>query len=270
MYKMAMLFSSVLVASGCTTLDSSSQFDDVAKGIKERSSYVQVEAKSYSPEARAQVGQDLVKSSLSFVGIYPKTEKKVATSYIAMDATFFKNYGKFETISYKGKEVSLDTYRPLSESCTEHCTMTQSFKFPFSNEQVNAIAEPHAVFVLTSDTKRQVVEFSVPKAYFDAVKLEAEPLLRATAPIAATQVAVPVKPEPTQVISQPQQMVTYWFEQSSKEEKSAITDWAFQNRKSVSSTPLTGSKELEMVSYWFEKLDNKEKSETIIWLIEQE
>ncbi|MCG9553383.1 hypothetical protein L1D16_16565 [Vibrio sp. Isolate31] len=270
MYKLAMLFSSVLVASGCTTLDSSSQFDDVAKGIKERSLYVQVEAKSYAPEARAQVGQDLVKSSLSFVGIYPKTEKKVASSYIAMDATFFKNYGKFETVTYKGTEVSLDTYRPLSESCTEHCTMTQSFKFPFSNDQVEAITEPQAVFVLTSDTKRQIVEFSVPKAYFDAVKLEAEPLLNTTASMAVAPTVAQVQLESAEVISQPQQMVTYWFEQSSSEEKSAITDWAFKNRKNANPAPLEGSKEIEMVSYWFNKLDSEEKSQTMIWLLEQE
>ncbi|MBW3694417.1 hypothetical protein EK599_01830 [Vibrio sp. T187] len=269
MYKIAMLFSSVLVASGCTTLDSSSQFDDVAKSVKERSSYVQIEAKSYAPEAKARVGQDLVKSSLSFVGIYPKSEKTVASSYITMDATFFKNYGKFESISYNGQEIKLDTYRPLAESCTEHCTITQSFKFPFSNAQVEQLSENQAVFVLTSDTKRQQIEFGVPKAYFDAVKHEATPLLGSGELKTASTVVVA---EPQQPVdrSQAQDMVSYWFEQSSEKEKASITDWAFQNRKNPSPQSLTGSKEIEMVSYWFEKLDSKEKSETIIWLLEQE
>ncbi len=45
LFKTTILFSTITMAVGCSNLDSSSVFNDVAKNVKERHNYIQVVAK---------------------------------------------------------------------------------------------------------------------------------------------------------------------------------------------------------------------------------
>ncbi|MBF4349680.1 hypothetical protein EAY19_26935, partial [Vibrio anguillarum] len=99
------------MAVGCSNLDSSSVFNDVAKNVKERHSYVQVVAKDITPGAKAILGPDIVKSELSYVGNFPKSEGvNIEYSYVDMNATYFKNYDQFDTVTYSSQKFQVETY----------------------------------------------------------------------------------------------------------------------------------------------------------------
>ncbi len=66
-YRTSLLVSSVILVSGCSTLDSSSSFEDVARTVKERQNFVQVVAKDIMPDTQAVIGSDIIKSSLFYV-----------------------------------------------------------------------------------------------------------------------------------------------------------------------------------------------------------
>ncbi|MBF4307123.1 hypothetical protein EAY09_22135, partial [Vibrio anguillarum] len=85
---------------------------------------------------------------------------------VDMNVTYFKNYDQFDTVTYSSQKFQVETYRPLAETCTEHCTTTQWFKFPLSQEYIHQLSSDSVVFTLTSSTGKSQVEFSVPKAYF--------------------------------------------------------------------------------------------------------
>ncbi len=266
-----LLVSSIMVVSGCSTLDSSSTFEDVASSVKERHNYIQVIAKEITPDADAKVGSDVVKSSLYYVGNYPKSnETQVHSSYIDMNVTSFKSYDNFSNVMINDKKIAIKEYRPQAETCTEHCTVTQWFQFPLSNETVSSIGSDVLTFTLSSKTDRNVVEFSLPKAYFDAVKKEAEFVMGKQPQISS--------PAPTQTETLPmklngsksQDMVQYWFGEATEAEQKQFADWAFSQRSSVTDMIKTESKPVEMMAYWYDKADKTEKSNILSWLLRQE
>ncbi len=264
--KTSLLVSTVLLLSGCSTLDSSSAFDDVASSVKERHNYVQVVAKEIVPDTTAVNGADVVKSSLFYVGNFAKEANlDVKGSYVDMNVTTFKNYDRFYSVTVNNAQTVIVDYRPQAETCTEHCTVTQWFQFPLSETTISQFSSENVEFTLASKTDKNVVTFSVPKAYFDAVKNEASYAMSKQ-----PQQIVPVKTLPVEVKSKSQDMVQYWFNEGSEEEKKQFADWAFSQRTSVTSMIQTGSKPVEMMAYWYDKADKTEKSEILSWLIRQE
>lgn len=268
LFRASIIFSTAMVAVGCSNLDSSSAFNDVAKNIQERHNYVQVVAKDITPETKALLGADIVKSELNYVGNFPKTaEKNIDSSYVDMNVTYFKNYDQFKTVTYSSQHLELDTYRPLAETCTEHCTTTQWFKFPLSPEFIQQTTDDSIVFTLNSSTNKNKVEFSVPKAYFLAVIEEANYVLGGVSQ--PSTVTAQVQAEVTASTAKSVEMVQYWFAEASVSEQKAFADWAFVNRSSINQALKTESKPLEMLSYWYEKADKSEKSQILSWLLNQ-
>jgi len=257
----------MLLAAGCSTLDSSSSFDDLARSVKERHNYVQVISKDIVPDSEAVVGADVVKSSLFYVGNYAKDPNSAINgSYVDMNVTSFKSYDRFDNVIVNDKRVSIKDYRPVAETCTEHCTVTQWFRFPLSNDALAHFKGESVTFMLASDTEKNIVKFSVPKAYFDAVWQEANyaidkqpqpPVLAETLPMAING-------------SKSQDMVQYWYNEGTAAEKKQFADWAFSQRTTVTETIKTESKPVEMMAYWYKKADKAEKSNILAWLIRQE
>ncbi|MGC9401510.1 YccT family protein [Vibrio genomosp. F10] len=89
---------------------------------------------------------------------------------------------------------------------------------------------------------------------------------------ATTAVAVESKPKAkaSSDQSQPSQMVEYWYEKASNEERTVFSDWAFDNRKTKEVEVIEGSKALEMASYWYSQCDLSERKQILAWLLEQE
>ncbi|MEF2509672.1 hypothetical protein V4D06_17230 [Vibrio mimicus] len=270
LFKTTILFSTITMAVGCSNLDSSSVFNDVAKNVKERHNYVQVVAKDITPEAKATLGPDIVKSELSYVGNFPKSEgANIESSYVNMNVTYFKSYDQFETVTYPTQQFKVDTYRPLAETCTEHCTTTQWFKFPLSQEYIQQLDSDSVVFTLISSTDKNKVEFTVPKAYFLAVIDEAKYAMQGATAQPAAVVVAPIQPT-MQSTSKSYEMVQYWFGEANATERKEFANWAFVNRSEVTQAMATQSKPVEMMAYWYEKADKTEKSTILSWLISQE
>ncbi|PNH92987.1 hypothetical protein [Vibrio diazotrophicus] len=264
--KTSLIISTVLILSGCSTLDSSSTFDDVASSVKERHNYVQVVAKEIMPDTKAVTGADVVKSSLFYVGNFAKeANADVKGSYVDMSVTTFKSYDRFDNVTVSNESNPIVDYRPVAETCTEHCTVTQWFQFPLSEEKISQFTGDEVEFTLASKTDKNVVQFSVPKAYFEAVKNEA-----AYAMSKQPQQVVPVTTLPAEIKSQSQDMVQYWFNEGTAEEQKQFADWAFSQRTSVTNMIKTDSKPVEMMAYWYDKASKAEKSEILAWLIRQE
>ncbi|MFV0447727.1 MAG: hypothetical protein ACK5MF_04555 [Vibrio sp.] len=264
--KTSLLASAILLLSGCSTLDSSSAFDDVASSVKERHNYVQVVAKDIMPDSHAVTGTDVVKSSLFYVGNFAKESNvDVNESYVDMNVTTFKSYDRFDSVTVNNEQTLIVDYRPQAETCTEHCTVTQWFQFPLSEASISQFKGDKVEFTLASKTKKNVVMFSVPKAYFNAVKQEAAYVMNKQ-----PQQAVAVTTLPAEIKSKSQDMVQYWFNEGSAQEQKQFADWAFSQRTSVTKVIQTESKPVEMMAYWYQKATKDEKSEILSWLIRQE
>ena len=70
--------------------------------------------------------------------------------------------------------------------------------------------------------------------------------------------------------SQAMDMIQYWHDKASAKEKQQFADWAFQNRKTISTELTSGNKPLEMLGYWYKEATDKERATILGWLIEQE
>ncbi len=266
-YRTSLLVSSIVLVSGCSTLDSSSAFEDVARSVKERHNYVQVVAKDFTPDSEAIVGSDVIKSSLFYVGNYPKgSETQVHNSYVDMNVTSFKSYDSFSSVTFNGKSIDIKEYRPQAETCTEHCTVTQWFQFPLANETLASMSDDSVSFTLSTNTDKNVVKFSVPKAYFEAVKKEAEYAMANQPKNTVQAETLPIKMNE----SKSQDMVQYWFSEATTEEQKQFADWAFSQRTSVTNMIQAESKPLEMMAYWYDKASKTEKSNILSWLLRQE
>lgn len=265
-FRTTLVFSTVMLMVGCSSLDSSSSFDDVAKSVKERHNYVQVITKDITPDAKAITGADIVKSNLYYVGNFPKTaETKVSESYIDMNVTYFKNYDQFDSVTLGGKKYTLNNYRPLAETCTEHCTVTQWFQFPLNSVYLSQLGSDNVEFSLSSKTNKNQIQFWVPKAYFDAAEQEAQFVLNNKQPVIAAPQIVNEAPA-----SKSEEMVQYWFNEGTAADQKQFADWAFSNRSEVKQAMKTDSKPLEMMAYWYEKADKTQKAAILSWLISQE
>ncbi|MBF4349709.1 hypothetical protein EAY19_27080, partial [Vibrio anguillarum] len=118
-------------------------------------------------------------------------------------------------------------YRPLAETCTEHCTTTQWFKFPLSQEYIHQLSSDSVVFTLTSSTGKSQVEFSVPKAYFLAVIDEANFTLGSS--MIPSSITHSVQEQATKPI----EMVQYWFTEADVNDRKIFENWAFSNRDNI-------------------------------------
>ncbi|MFS1935047.1 DUF2057 family protein [Vibrio splendidus] len=270
--KKIVLASIPLFLIGCTTLDSNSDFTDSVKRIDSKQNYQVIIGESLTPDVLEVRQGQLVNSSLELNYVKPYGTETVPDSYITMELQYFKNYNEYRTVLVKGAEekVSLKPYAASAETCSDICTQTQFVKFPVSNELFNEAPFKDLIFDVQVSNANSI-SFSIPAGYVEAI-VNTGNTNTTVSPVTVAPVAVPVAAvvaeEPK--ASQAQEMVTYWYGQATKEEQSAVTDWAFQNRKNASPASIEGSKEIEMISYWFNKLDSEEKSQTMIWLLEQE
>ncbi|WP_165310598.1 hypothetical protein [Vibrio ziniensis] len=261
-FKASLFMATVVTLNGCSTLDSSSSFNDVVKSVKERQNYVQIVAKEIMPDSKAVVGADVVKTSLFYVGNFAKeVNLDVKESYVDMNVTTFKNYDRFDSVMVNNEHTPIVDYRPQAETCTEHCTVTQWFQFPLSETSISQFKGDKVEFTLSSKTNKNVVTFSLPKAYFDAVNNEAVYAMSKK----SQQVTAP-----TEVKSKSLDMVQYWFNEGSAEQQKQFSDWAFSQRTSVTNMIQSESKAVEMMAYWYDKANKAEKSEILSWLIHQE
>ncbi|PMH40977.1 hypothetical protein BCU68_04675 [Vibrio sp. 10N.286.49.B3] len=268
--KSLFIASTVLTAVGCSTLDSSSDFSDAVQSIKERSNYVEVKAKPITPMMKARVGADLVRSELSYVAMQAKNETQLSkSSHIDMSVSFFKSYDLFHSVIIHGETVKIQSLRPTSETCTEHCTVTQWFTFPFSASSLDQFQGSNVQLLLTSG-KKNIIEVEVPKAYFSAIENEASSLVAKNDTVKQQGYGfIHNSVDSTLDATKNIEMTQYWYNQSSVQEKEQFTQYVFDNRKGVTSDLTSDSQALTMMSYWYLEASADERTAILQWLIKQ-
>ncbi len=254
--------------SGCSTLSSTSEFSDVIKNTTERRNYVQLTAKPITPKTEALSGQNIVKSQLSYIGVFPKTGQKTnKSSFISGEVSYFKNYDHFSHVQVGEQSYSLTSHRPITETCSEHCTNTQWFTFPISDQYIENVSSEFIDLTLSAENSQHTVTMSVPKAYFTAVQKEAAYLNTSS----NTAVNAPRAMQVTGAEeSRAQNMIEYWYFEASPSEQQQFRDWAFVNRNSINTKMVTQSQPTQMLSYWYEQASSEEKKQILAWLLDTE
>ncbi|OOE69702.1 hypothetical protein BZG20_01895 [Salinivibrio sp. IB868] len=261
--------SSCLLIVGCTSFDSSSQFDDVASSVKERRHYVQVVTKSITPDIQVLSGANVVKASANYVANYPVDKSAgpdVAPSKLMTEISYFKNYQEYETVTINGETLPLENTQVTSETCTEHCVTTQYVSFPFSPDIANNWSEPQVTYTFNSAGGGNRVQLSIPNAYFMAANDEASRVLgqQSQSAVSASQ---PISVKDTK--EKPEEMVDYWYQQATDSERSAFADWAFAHRDGSGVLPTTQSKALQMMGYWYQQATPTSRKAILTWLLNQ-
>lgn len=265
MYKRILGLSAILL-SGCSTLSSDDDFSNVINEVERKASYVSIEAKNINPIENKGVGANALRNTSQLTANYSTVSKVAPKSYIAVELSYFKSSYEYSLVSFRGFEGEITAYSPSTESCTEHCTATQYFTFPIDNEEIELSAKDGLTYVVKTKNQQSKLSFTIPAGYFQAVLDERALQLQNIPVVTMEQQAA----EKNIVETKPIEMTKYWFGDATALEQEQFSEWAFVNRKSISSSLKSESKSLEMLSYWYEKASVEEKASILTWLLNKE
>lgn len=272
MYKKLMAICITVLLGACSTLDSSSDFYDAIDSVEEKHSSLIVKAKPYTANTTAKKGKNVMKNVLTLTAGVSKREELTHNFKFNLDVTYFKSYQLFTEVSVEGVERPLKEYAPIVESCGDHCTNIQFLTFNIEPNEFSSAVENGLSFDLKTKKDLTVIQFDVPAGYFKAIQEEitlANNSPQKAQPITVAAVSTPdIATE--EHVSKPQEMTSYWYEQSTPSDQKTLIKWAFQNRTKTEGALLKGSKSVEMASYWFDRATVEEKKLILAWLIEQE
>ncbi|MUL18391.1 hypothetical protein GNP74_14560 [Aliivibrio fischeri] len=259
-----MLGLSVVLLSGCSTLSSDDDFSDAINEVEKKANYISIEAKNINPIENKGVGANSLRNTSQLTANYPTSNKESPESYIAVELSYFKSSYEYNSVLVNGTETKITAYSPSTESCSEHCTSTQYFTFPIDNEEIVSSAKTGLTYVVKTQNDLSKLSFTIPAGYFQAVLNEKTLQLEHT-PSAVQQPVTEVKVESKD--SKPVEMSKYWFDEATVAEQEQFTEWAFANRKSISTQLKSDSKSVEMLSYWYEKASIEDRAQILTWLL---
>lgn len=248
-----------LLLGGCSTLSVDDSFDDVISEVNQKYNYVSVVAKKVTPEDVTVGGSNTLKNTTYVVANYAKNDKKTPHSFAKVQLSYFKNYDEFTHVEYNGKDTQLDAYKVSSSTCSEHCSVTQYFTFPIDNSDIQKSAKNGFTYTVKTPNNSNKLSFTIPAGYFQAIVNERS--LYLDNPIKEEQIIHPAEE------TKPVEMTKYWFDDATTVEKEQFTEWAFVNRKSVTTSLEGNSKSVEMLSYWYEKASSEDKAQILTWLL---
>lgn len=248
-----------LLLGGCSTLSVDDSFDDVISEVNQKYNYVSVVAKKVTPEDVTVGGSNTLKNTTYVVANYAKNDKKTPHSFAKVQLSYFKNYDEFTHVEYNGKDTQLDAYKVSSSTCSEHCSVTQYFTFPIDNSDIQKFAKNGFTYTVKTPNNSNKLSFTIPAGYFQAIVNERSVYL--DNPIKEEQIIHPAEE------TKPVEMTKYWFDDATTVEKEQFTEWAFANRKSVTTSLEGNSKSVDMLSYWYEKASIEDKAQILTWLL---
>ncbi|MUK24718.1 hypothetical protein, partial [Aliivibrio fischeri] len=248
----------------CSTLSSDDDFSDAINEVTRKSNYISIEAKDITPVENRSVGANALRNTSQLTANYAITAEVSPESYLAVELSYFKSSYAYDSVSFNGKETDITAYSPSTESCSEHCTSTQYFTFPIDNEEIVSSAKTGLTYVVKTQNDLSKLSFTIPAGYFQAVLNEKTLQLEHT-PSAVQQPAAEIKVESKD--SKPVEMSKYWFDEATVAEQEQFTEWAFANRKSISTQLKSDSKSVEMLSYWYEKASIEDRAQILTWLL---
>ncbi len=257
-----------LLLSACSNFADDGDFSDAIANVRERTNFIEVRGKSFSTSDIIQSNTNILKTDANITGIFPRTDKPVASSYVMMEVSYFKSYTEFDQATYDGKTVPLKAYQVSTSMCTDTCSATQYVTFPVDNVSLEKAAQSGLAFTITTPNDTAKVDYLIPAGYVQAILDERDNYAGMAAAKATTTIATAVVASDP-VVSQAQQMTEYWYAQASDEQQQAFSSWAFNNRKTVSGMPEGDGKPLEMLDYWYKQASEQERAQILTWLLKQ-
>ncbi|MBD1575883.1 hypothetical protein HC723_05360 [Vibrio sp. S11_S32] len=257
---------SILLLSACSNFADDGDYSDAIKKVEDRSNFVEVQGKAFSTGDIIVGDSQILNSAANITAIFPKKDSKnLELSHVAMSMTFFKTYNFYTSAIYNGKTVALKDYKVSSEVCNDNCTTTQYVTFPVDMETLQQARTTGLVYQIVTPNKSSVIDYKIPAGYVEALFNEANGHISNSTNIAAATTIAPI----TQA-SKPQEMVQYWFDEASAEQKQAFSSWAFQNRKQVAGELKGSDKPSQMLDYWYKKATPEQRSDILSWLLKNE
>ncbi|MFA0442435.1 hypothetical protein BCU70_14330 [Vibrio sp. 10N.286.49.C2] len=265
MFRKTAVVLSLFMLGACSSLDSKSDFSQSVESVSSKEGKVVVIGKNYNPITDSINGGDIVKSQV----VLALSKKQNAhehdmTGYVNMEVTYFKSYTEFTDASYDGKTVGLQATKPSTSICTEQCTATQYFSFPVDAATWKAVGEKDFVFNLVTNSSYQV-SFRLAAGYIEALKTELDSPVHAAAVATATSAAVIAPSGNNQSVD----MIQYWYDKASSNEKDEFVTWAVENRKSIVTELPLDSQSTDMMQYWYKEATISERQSILAWLLSQ-
>lgn len=257
--KMIISSSLAVLLSACAVNPDDATAVDFANGAETQVNYdsVTVTGSTYKalPEGNA---TGLIHSKAYVAATLPDDKKAAATSTIVIDLRYFDNDFIYSQAEVDGQAVALKPVTLIMRECAESCKYVQNVSFPVSTQSLLAAADTGYPYTIMTQTGKKRLDFVVPPQYIEGLLLAASKgATGETPPMAAPRDASPVS------------MSQDLYAKASDTEKMQYSDWAFANRKSIT-TPLTGEgKILPMLAEWFEKASVAERAEIVTWVISQ-
>ncbi|EOB6547483.1 hypothetical protein ACHE4L_003997 [Vibrio vulnificus] len=261
MYK-KMLVVGLVLLNGCTTLSSDDDFSNAIGSVSQKANYITVEAKGVTPIESDSKGGFAIKNVSKVIASFPTNESSTAPdSYVAVELSYFKSNNEYTSVSIKNKQRAITMTAPTDETCSEHCTVTQHFSFPIYENELLSAAENGLHYSVNARNNSSQLNFLIPAGYFEAILGEQ----KQNVTIVKNENNVPK--QPAVMASKPVEMAQYWYNEANVEDKQRFAQWAFENRKSISTQLPATSKSLDMLSYWYEKATTEEKTQILTWLL---
>ncbi|MBY7898677.1 hypothetical protein KW478_19475 [Vibrio fluvialis] len=270
MYKKYLMGSCFVFLAGCSSITAKNDFEDAIDSVSETYDHIAVVARKVTPNDVTEGGSNVVQVQSYAVAVFPKPNSdKSAESFLSTELRYFQTYGEYSTASIDGKRVTLKPYKLSTNACSEHCTVTQYVQFPIDESEMRKASEVGLKYAFLSDSGNAELTFFIPANYFKAIEREGSRVSNAM-----SNQSENIQRQPTQSFAETKatEMTKHWYREANQQEREIFSNWAFNNRKGVSSslTNQNSSRALEMMAYWYEKADKTQKAAILSWLISQE
>ncbi len=259
----------LMLLSGCATLDAQSNFEHSIEDVKHFNGYSLVTSKSYQPDMVALKGAMPAKGHLYIIaGQSNQANVKAPNSEIKLEVMYLKNYSKYTSYTLNGQSQKAINELPVFETCSDLCMNTQYLKLPISNEDLQAAATEGLSFTLNNSNKTIVTQFDIAAGYIAAItdQFATEYARQTVTKRSSSAPVIVVNDTPS---DRAEEMVKYWFSEASEAEKEQFLDWALMNRNNNEAKLESEIKAIEMTSYWYSKVEPERRKIVLTWLLNQ-
>ncbi|MFA0079553.1 DUF2057 family protein [Vibrio artabrorum] len=182
-----------------------------------------------------------------------------------------------QLVSNLGEKEKFNSYPIVLTFDAEDVSLNVATKSPISRKEHANAFQKNPKFVITDETGKEVqVKQDVLPVLSGISRDYVKELNRYNSMNSINLATVTTGSEKTKTESkrsseanQSLQMVEYWYNKASANDKSQFSDWAFDNRNEQDLTSIEGSKPVEMASYWFAQGSVEERKKILSWLLEQ-
>lgn len=238
----------------CSHLSSKEDLSNAVEAVNIKPTYIEVLGEKLTPDNLSADGHGVLESTL-FITANFAADELAPSSKLQMTLAYFENYRPYEFVIVDGQKTALKESKVSTSFCNEHCTATQYFNFPISNELLLQSVADGLIFELQNNNGSNKLIFSVPGGYIKALLSSADVNKETIVPAKQKKAQDPV------VISQG------LFIKATSSEKEIFTQWAFKNRKETSVKLDSESQILTMLVYWFEQADSSQRAEILSWIL---